>query len=302
MADLRELVDLMSEGGPAQTIKAGVEGFEQGRQRSIEERKRAFQQKLQEAGLLSGQEANTLAGTEIFEPSRDLPASVIGSLTNLRTASTKASPKDPLEDLKARELESRIKKNLASIDASKRARDQADRRLDLTANRPKQEARAKALKDLQDTEAAVPNLLASLESIRSAAKDLPEFEPGFFNQAIGKGQMAAAEFSKDPAVEKYMGIVAQNLSPLARGIAQEKGPLTDKDVDRIMQGLGELTTPPATREALLQELMDKVTRSLEARRKNVKNAGGDSAPALNEDFIKNLEAQGFTFEGVEEDE
>ncbi|MGD9724871.1 MAG: hypothetical protein AB7V39_00485 [Nitrospiraceae bacterium] len=300
MADLSELVNLMSEGGPAQAVKAGVQGFQEGRQRSFEERKRAFQQKLQEAGLVSGAEANTLAGEEIFDPSRSLQDTVVGSLTNLRTNKNKGTPtaKDALE---LQELQSRIDKNKASITNSKRARDQADKRLALTEGAPKREAQAKALKDLQDVEAAVPNLMASLESIRAAAKDLPAFEPGFFNQAVGKVQMKGAEFSKDPAVEKYLGIVAQNLSPLARGIAQEKGPLTDKDVDRIMQGLGELTTPVATREALLNELVDKVTRSLEARRKNVKNAGS-VAPALNDDFIKNLEAQGFTFEGVEEDE
>lgn len=304
MADMREMVDLMSEGGPAQSIQAGEKGFEAGRAASIEERKRKLQDELTRSGYITGGQANTLSGEkDLFPEERSLPTSIISELGKLRPE--KPKPIDPLDvDLK----KAKIRALDQSAASSKKAREQADKKIQQTEDQPRRQAETKARKDVQDAQASFNQLVPMIESIRKAAALLPVHKSGGYNQAKGRLKMAYKTFSKDPATEKYLGKLAQGLSPIVRGIGQEKGPLTDKDIERIMLGLGELTTPPETREELLNELVAKATRSMDARKSNLSSvttdATSDDAPAttggLDQAFIDQMAAQGLVFEGVEE--
>lgn len=134
MADLKELVDLMSEGGPAQTIQAGEKGFEAGRSASIEERKRKLQDELTRSGYITGGQANRLSGEkDLFPEERSLPTSIISDLGKLRPE--KPKPIDPLDvDLK----KAKIAALNSSAASSKRARDQKDKELALKEKGQKQ--------------------------------------------------------------------------------------------------------------------------------------------------------------------
>lgn len=77
--------------------------------------------------------------------------------------------------------------------------------------------------------------------------------------------MAVKSFAKDPSVAYYEGVVSQELIPLARSLAEEKGPITDLDVARIEKGLGDKTTPLATRRDLLNQLVNKIELGLQTK-------------------------------------
>lgn len=107
--------------------------------------------------------------------------------------------------------------------------------------------------------------LVAIKKIREQSKNLPKFERGFIEQTKAKATAALGEYSKDKEITRYQGVVAQELIPMARKLMEEKGPITEFDVDRVEKGLGDLTTPQEDKTFLLDELQNKVFRALKSK-------------------------------------
>lgn len=122
----------------------------------------------------------------------------------------------------------------------------------------KRELKQEAAKNLTAFVDAAPKAALALDSVETAAKELGDFPKGFVPQLFAKGDLALKEFGQDEKVANYVGVVGQNLSVLARTIAEEKGPLTDRDIVRIEKGLGNKSAPLKTKLALISELRSKV--------------------------------------------
>lgn len=104
--------------------------------------------------------------------------------------------------------------------------------------------------------------LVAIDKIESQAKNLPEYRRGGLNQITGRIDAAYKEFSKDKEVTRYLGVVSQELIPMARKLMEEKGPITEFDVARVEKGLGDITAPLEDKKFLLNELRDKVKQAL----------------------------------------
>lgn len=119
-----------------------------------------------------------------------------------------------------------------------------------------------ARKNLDEYAGTANEALVALDKIDVQADSLGDFKRGFVNQAISKTKAAAGEFGKDENIVRYKGVVAQELIPLARKLAEEKGPISDSDVSRIEKGLGDVTTPLADKKFLTKELRNKIKQAL----------------------------------------
>ena len=113
-----DLIKFLASQGPAASAEAAMQGYQGGAEAQNASRREAFQQKLKEAGILSGGEANTIAGQQIFDPSRQVTTDLAGTLGNIRNAS-RPKPADPLVDLKQEELKSKIDLNKTRAGALK---------------------------------------------------------------------------------------------------------------------------------------------------------------------------------------
>lgn len=107
--------------------------------------------------------------------------------------------------------------------------------------------------------------LVALDKLEAQATNLGDFKRGGIGQAIAKGKTAYGSFAKDENITKYIGVVNQELIPLARKLAEEKGPITDSDVSRIQKGLGDLTTPLEDKKFLFNELRNKVKEAIKTK-------------------------------------
>ena len=132
----------------------------------------------------------------------------------------------------------------------------------VTYENPEQELRIKATQALNDYSSDANQALVAIDKVESAARRMGDFKTGFWNQAGARGKFAIDKFAQDPIVANYSGVVAQELIPLARKIMEEKGPITEFDVARVEQGLGNATAPLATKIALLSGLRNKVKAAL----------------------------------------
>jgi hypothetical protein len=94
------------------------------------------------------------------------------------------------------------------------------------------------------------------------ARNLGDFKRGFLNQLFAKAQTGVGAFSKDKNITRYLGVVAQELIPAARKLMEEKGPITESDIKRVEEGLGDTTTPLEDKLFLLDELRNKVRTAL----------------------------------------
>lgn len=138
--------------------------------------------------------------------------------------------------------------------------DQLEKRL---FQREEEKNKTKSARDLDTYTDSASKALQAIGKIRTAAEEMPQFGPGIASQTFGKGLMAIKSYAKDPKTAKYEGVVSQELIPLARNLAEEKGPITDTDVARIEKGLGDKTTPLPVRNELLNELVNKIELGLE---------------------------------------
>lgn len=111
------------------------------------------------------------------------------------------------------------------------------------------------------TSDAVQALMA-VDKIQRESQNLPKYKRGLLNQAKAKVDTGIKSFAKDQSVTRYMGVVAQELIPMARKLMEEKGPITEFDVARVEKGLGDITTPLEDRIFLLNQFRDKVKQAL----------------------------------------
>lgn len=121
---------------------------------------------------------------------------------------------------------------------------------------------SKARKDMDAYSSDALQALTALDKIEKQAEKLPAFKPGLLNQALGRTEAAYKSFSKEKNVTDYLGVVSQELIPLARKLMEEKGPITEFDVTRVEKGLGDMTVPLETKKFLLAQMRDKVRQAL----------------------------------------
>ena len=120
--------------------------------------------------------------------------------------------------------------------------------------------------------------LVALEKIEKGAKKLGDFNRGAIPQLGAKISMGFKKFSKDEDVTRYLGVLAQELIPMARKLMEEKGPITESDVKRVEMGFGDLTTPLKDKIFLINELKGKVKQSLEMKMGLVEQDAGQELP------------------------
>lgn len=122
-----------------------------------------------------------------------------------------------------------------------------------------------AKKDLNAYASDASQALVAIKKIEGYADELGDFKTGLLNQAMSKGKIALDKFSKEEKVTNYIGVVSQELIPMARKLMEEKGPITEWDVARVEKGLGDITTPIKTKKLLLNELRNKVSQSIKVK-------------------------------------
>jgi hypothetical protein len=328
MADLRELVDLMSEGGPAQSIQAAQQGFDQGQAQTLEARKAAFQQKLAEAGIISGKEANAVAGSPVFEEQRPLQASILGALSNLQNKSQpKSSEPKPMSE-----------KDKAMLDLQKQKLDIQRQALSLkqkaagpssAATSPGQKALDTAFGKKAAEEALTGNSANDRQSqqiLEGVAKDLES------------GKVVTGGLAGTLLPQKVQKVAAKGLTDARERVQRVIFPqlrqtmgaqFTEGEGNRVLDTTFNSAQPPevnAQRIRRLQQVIQEQNAVKQAARLyfdthggslagfpqinqlntsaddiiNKVNGEGPQAPAGGDatDFIKQMEAKGFKFKGV----
>lgn len=128
---------------------------------------------------------------------------------------------------------------------------------------PEYKSIIKARESLDEYTSDASQALVAVDKIENYARKLGDFKTGYLNQAKAKVSTGIATFGKEENITEYLGVVSQELIPLARKIMEEKGPITEFDVKRVEKGLGDLTTPLKTKIKLLRELRMKVRRAID---------------------------------------
>lgn len=126
----------------------------------------------------------------------------------------------------------------------------------------KRSLKIKAEKDLQTYSAMAQNALTGLEKVKNASIELGDFGRGVISQTIARGKLAYKEYATDPKFTFYLGTIKQELIPLARNLAEEKGPINISDVDIMEKALGKPTIPLADKMRLLEGFLLKVENAL----------------------------------------
>jgi len=116
-------------------------------------------------------------------------------------------------------------------------------------------------KDLNTWTSNATDAVGALNKIEGYARNLPQYKTGFGNQLWANIDANYKEFAKDPAFTEYLGVVSQELIPMARKLMEEKGPITEFDVNRVEKGFGDKTTPLPQRVKLISELRTKLQKA-----------------------------------------
>ena len=101
-----------------------------------------------------------------------------------------------------------------------------------------------------------------MDKIEQYTKELGDFDRGMIGQTSARAKTYYRDYSADPKFVKYIGVVQQELIPLARNLAEEKGPITDPDVERIQKGLGETYRPLQDKLDLINEFKTKLKNAI----------------------------------------
>lgn len=121
------------------------------------------------------------------------------------------------------------------------------------------------VQNLNDYMANANKVLMDLNQLEQQAESLGDFKPGP-SQFISKPVMAYKEFTEDPTVANYMGTLTEKIGPIARTLQEEKGPLTEMDVQRAMTALGNKTTPLSVKKERINSMREKIRRAIEVKR------------------------------------
>lgn len=125
------------------------------------------------------------------------------------------------------------------------------------------------------------NALQALHKVGTKSAKLGDFERGFDKQMGSKLKFFLAEQGKDKDVTEFVGAVQQELIPLARNLAEEKGPITDSDIKKIEKGLtGGATTPLEDKLTLIEDFKKKVRLAIQ----NKMSKAGLSPESLRQNY------------------
>lgn len=119
-------------------------------------------------------------------------------------------------------------------------------------------------KDLQSQIPEVSDLFQAFNTVDKYAEELGDFKSGP-SQLMSKANMKYKEITEDPKVSKYVGAVGQQLAKIARKQNDEKGALSDFDVERVLKGLGNKTAPLEVKKALVNEMRDAARKKILSR-------------------------------------
>ena len=136
--------------------------------------------------------------------------------------------------------------------------------------------------------------MSSIDKIEQAAIQLGDFKQGFFNQMASSGKSALEQFKKTPQYVRFNSIVSQELSNISRNLAGEKGTLTDQDVNRVKEGIGNITLPLDQKLELLDSLRLPIGDELQARlslAERPMESIGQRFPRLSEGIQKSTKRQ-----------
>lgn len=120
----------------------------------------------------------------------------------------------------------------------------------------------KARTNLDEYTSDAMQSLIALDKIEKQSKKLGDFGRGMISQTYARIKTGIADYSKDRDITRYLGVVSQELIPMARKLMEEKGPITEWDVDRVEKSLGNLTTPLEDKIYLLNEFRNKIKLAL----------------------------------------
>lgn len=122
---------------------------------------------------------------------------------------------------------------------------------------------------LDEYSSSAVNGLQALNKINEQAAQLGDFERGFGKQTGSKIGVALKQWGKDKDVSRYVTVVQQELIPLARNLAEEKGPISNTDVDHLEQAIaGDLTAPLEDKLFATEKLRKKVQLALQNKFEN----------------------------------
>ena len=122
--NLKDLVEILRQGGPAETVNSAQQGFAQGQalglrrnESDLETRKAALQKKLQDAGLLSTEELGTLpteSGVNLM-PGRQVSSPIVDTMISA------AAKRQAAKDAKNQKVESMSPLSNEEIEANAKA-------------------------------------------------------------------------------------------------------------------------------------------------------------------------------------
>lgn len=145
---------------------------------------------------------------------------------------------------------------------------------DLAEQRQTQKNLGSARKNLDEYASNSMQVLDALDRLETQSEDLGDFKRGFQQQVLARGKMFIKDYGKDEKVTRYMGTLQRELIPLARKVAEEKGPITESDVARLETAFGSPTTPLEDKKFLLNEVKGKLKVALDLK-KNVAKLSDD---------------------------
>ena len=101
--------------------------------------------------------------------------------------------------------------------------------------------------------------LAAINRVDEASKALPESKIGILNQLMAKGELAVGSAAADPDIAMYTASVDAALGAIARGPMVERGVLTNQDLDRARNAIGNKTLPLHIKLRILDRLREQVS-------------------------------------------
>lgn len=135
---------------------------------------------------------------------------------------------------------------------------------------PEMKLKTEGAKNLQEYSSNALDVLVALDTVEQYAKKLPEFKRGFMGQTGARTAVAMGEYSADPKFSQYSGILSQKLTPLARKLQEEKGPITEFDINRVVEGLGNKNLPIEDKQVIMGEARNLIREALTNK---IRNAG-----------------------------
>lgn len=104
--------------------------------------------------------------------------------------------------------------------------------------------------------------LVALDKLEKASEKLGDFGRGLLAQTGARIGLGVGRFGADKNTVEYFGVLNQELIPAARKIMEEKGPITEFDVKRVEEGLGNPSIPLEDKKFLLNQLRDKIRQAV----------------------------------------